>query len=428
MIGLAAIVGVSACGGGEGPTGPSGGGPHDPGGGTPTVVVYINHRLPSLFVGDTTGLAATTTSTAGASVTAVLSWRSDNAAIASVSGSGIVTGVTAGTVWVVAETAGGSDSVPVAVLPVSTAHANRGFAYLADGGSAWIMPGDSTTAVEVIPAALNGQDIRWSPDGSHLATIHQASGADLTLGLYAMHGDGTSDGFIATDVVRPRWSPDGNRLAFRTYEGDIAVMDANGTNRHPLTSGLGDELNPEWSPDGRRIAYREGDCGGMSMMNSDGTNQHHVILPTTMCALAWSPDGKLIAYETQDGGVWLVNSDGTNPHPISGNCTNAGSCTGALWGHPVWSPDGKVVAISGAFGSTTAKLYTVSTQQTVEIMAGGARFEVLGWAPDHTRLGITFHDDYGNPTGIGTTALDGSDVVTLLSHGLDRQAVTQWRP
>jgi Tol biopolymer transport system component len=67
----------------------------------------------------------------------------------------------------------------------------------------------------------------------------------------------TSDG-IPKDQV-PEWSPDGTRIAYITDArggpgGDLWVMDADGRNQRPLTTGPPDLLGAAWSPAGTEIA------------------------------------------------------------------------------------------------------------------------------------------------------------------------------
>ncbi len=52
----------------------------------------------------------------------------------------------------------------------------------------------------------------------------------------------------------PRWSPDGNRIAFTTG-GQIWTMKGDGTDRKQITAISTGAGNPVWSPDGRMIAF-----------------------------------------------------------------------------------------------------------------------------------------------------------------------------
>ena len=73
----------------------------------------------------------------------------------------------------------------------------------------------------------------------------------------------------------PAWSPDGNRIAFKSDRGgntDIYVMHADGTDITRLTNTATGAREPAWSPDGSRIAFTS--LGGnydIYVMNADGT-------------------------------------------------------------------------------------------------------------------------------------------------------------
>lgn len=102
---------AAACGGGDGPTGSDGGNP-------PPAVASVDVSAPatSLLVGGTLTLAATPRTAAGAAVsTATVSWSSSNTAVATVSGSGVVTGVAVGSAVIKASSSGREASVELTV-------------------------------------------------------------------------------------------------------------------------------------------------------------------------------------------------------------------------------------------------------------------------------------------------------------------------
>ncbi|MBA2332300.1 MAG: PD40 domain-containing protein [Actinobacteria bacterium] len=81
-----------------------------------------------------------------------------------------------------------------------------------------------------------------------------------------------SDGVLGDDGM-PDFSPDGRRIVFtsnRDQNGEIYVMDADGSDQRRLTRKTGDDFTPRFSPDGRRIAFTSLP-GSLFVMNADGT-------------------------------------------------------------------------------------------------------------------------------------------------------------
>ena len=127
--------------------------------------------------------------------------------------------------------------------------------------------------------------------------------------LFAVRVDGSSERRLTDDPeveADGQWSPDGSKIAFRSG-GGISVMNADGTNRHLLTSRTNDLPDTfTWSPDGARIAFIsvEGSASEIDVVDADGTNR--IVLrrpnpPIAYTQLAWSPDGTKIAFVMGSG-------------------------------------------------------------------------------------------------------------------------------
>jgi Tol biopolymer transport system component len=72
--------------------------------------------------------------------------------------------------------------------------------------------------------------------------------------IYVMNADGSNQQCLtnhpAGDSI-PSWSPDGSRIAFfswRDGNSEIYVMDADGSNQQRLTSNTARDGEPSWSP------------------------------------------------------------------------------------------------------------------------------------------------------------------------------------
>ena len=184
--------------------------------------------------------------------------------------------------------------------------------------------------------ALDG-DSSWSPDGTKIAFRTNRDGNEE---VYVMNADGTNPVNLTNHPSRdgePHWSPDGSKIVFSSWRGgaaDIWVMTSDGTNPVQLTHGLWAQ-DPAWSPDGTKIAFSY--QGNISVMNADGTNQAPIL--SVGCCISphvgsWSPDGtKLVIFtELFDGNfeIYTINSDGSNRVRLTNNI--------AIDVSPDWSP------------------------------------------------------------------------------------------
>src|SRR5690606_18364353 len=84
-------------------------------------------------------------------------------------------------------------------------------------------------------------------------------------------------------IGTPRWSPDGNQIAFSLSgsSGDIYVVNADGTEVRQLTVD-GKSRFPSWSPDGARLGFEPDSMG--TCRDGDGTG-------CAECRPVWVPTG-----------------------------------------------------------------------------------------------------------------------------------------
>ncbi len=145
----------------------------------------------------------------------------------------------------------------------------------------------------------------WSPDGSRIAASFEGE----RTWLFVMNADASNLVTLA-EGRDPAWSPDGTRIAF-DQQGNIWVINADGTNLRQLTYDPTPKLYPAWSPDGSQIAYTTltSEGGAIYIMNADGSNVRQLTNKSAY-GLSWSPDGREIVFGSE-GWVWIINTDGT---------------------------------------------------------------------------------------------------------------------
>ncbi len=145
----------------------------------------------------------------------------------------------------------------------------------------------------------------------------------------------------------PRLSPDGRSLAVE-IEGpnhDFYFYDFARTVLSKVTTD-GMSHDPVWTPDGKRLAYRSWLFGGMTMwwMNADRSGSPERLAPTgtRQSPVSFSPDGKFLAFDQKDphtqDDAWILPIGGGGARPVSQSRFGEGSAK--------FSPDGRWIAYS----------------------------------------------------------------------------------
>jgi Tol biopolymer transport system component len=181
----------------------------------------------------------------------------------------------------------------------------------------------------------------WSPDGRTLLFTRES---DAT-GLWTIQADGSGLRQLSagTGASYGRWSPDGNSIVFRAWtptESNIAVMRADGSDRHTIATALVNDVGGalSWSKGGR-IAFTRTtpELAGIWTVKPDGSGLSQLTSWTGDAQPRWSPDGTRLAFESPGGAtdgshaIFLVNADGTGRRRLTDGPDQ----------NPTWSPDGK---------------------------------------------------------------------------------------
>jgi acylaminoacyl-peptidase len=209
------------------------------------------------------------------------------------------------------------------------------------------------------------------------------------------------DRFTAEDVfqleraVDPRIAPDGQRVVYVRAGFDVMtdrtrstlwIVNADGSDHRPLVSGPNDCSRPRWSPDGSRLAYVCSEDGRAQIFvrwMDTGQAARLTNLTESPGDLSWSPDGAWIAFSMfvphdeatltatlprqPEGADWgppiqvidqlqyradgagyldegyehlfVIPADGGTPRQVSSGSYDHG-------GAPQWSPDGRALIVS----------------------------------------------------------------------------------
>lgn len=145
---------------------------------------------------------------------------------------------------------------------------------------------------------------------------------------------GPRDVFSLAQATDVQISPDGKRIAYTRASGDIMIdgdrreiwiVDVASGRQTPL--GVPGSMRPRWSPDGTRLAFAARGDGQKPQIYvrwmDTGTSAAVTALPESPSDIAWSPDGRLIGF------TMFVPGDGTKLG------VPAAKPEGAKWAEPL---------------------------------------------------------------------------------------------
>jgi len=269
----------------------------------------------------------------------------------------------------------------VATAGLAVAVAAVAYAFSASKGASTLPVVASLRQLTELPGAELNPDI--SPDGRQVLYASASSG---NFDLYLLRvGGGRAINLTANSPAadsQGAFSPDGEQIAFRSNRdgGGIFVMGATGESVRRITNG---GYDPRWSPEGQRLAYATEPvldpysrtvrselwiadvASGATKKLWDGDAVQPV----------WSPKGTRIAFWANSGGqrdLWTIAASGGPPAAVT-------SDTATDWA-PEWSSDGRwLYFVSDRGGSPN--LWRVAIDQDSGAASGAAEAVTNGVRP-----------------------------------------------
>jgi Tol biopolymer transport system component/cytosine/adenosine deaminase-related metal-dependent hydrolase len=192
----------------------------------------------------------------------------------------------------------------------------------------WLLTVGRPDPVRLVADGYFNSDPDFAPDGRSLVYASDRAGdADLWLRDLATGAELRLSGLPGAQIA-PRFSPDGDRIAYTDQDGVVWVLDlATGTPTQ-VTPPLFMPGRPTWSPDGRTIAlaavkpysrrFREGTSQVLTVDLAGGALTYTEPLPDALphASIAtrgddgpvWSPDGRHLAFVVESC-AWVVPVD-----------------------------------------------------------------------------------------------------------------------
>ena len=229
-------------------------------------------------------------------------------------------------------------------------------------------------------------------------------------------------------IISPSWSPNGNQLAYVSFESRkpvVYVHDVDTGKRRLVANFKGSNSAPAWSPDGKTLALTLSRDGGSQLFLLDvGNSSAEPRRLATSTAIDTEPvftaDGRFIYFVSDRGGspqIYKIPASGGNAERIT--------FTGSYNISPTLSPDGRWLAyisrVAGAFKLHIQDLSTGQVLALTETMAD----ENPSFAPNGRM--IIYATQQQGREALMTTTIDGKVKARLAGQSGDLRE-PDWGP
>ena len=199
----------------------------------------------------------------------------------------------------------------------------------------FVMNADGGNVRKVVDTGLDDHFPDWSPDGSQIA-FFATDWPSIRQDIFTVNADGSNlQNLTNTPTIvdeDPNWSPDGTQIIFqsdRDRNFEIYVMNTDGSQTQNLSNHKGRDYWPEWwapgsavesvgAPDSKIafVSVRDGN-GEIYVMNANGSEPQRLTNWRLWDGFPdWSPNGSQIAYysyiNSKDWVIKIMNADGSD--------------------------------------------------------------------------------------------------------------------
>jgi eukaryotic-like serine/threonine-protein kinase len=244
---------------------------------------------------------------------------------------------------------------------------------------------------------------------------------------------------FAGDELFPNLSPDGKQVAF-SWNGekgdnyDVYVKLLNSETVLRLTTDPLPDIAPAWSPDGSRIAFiRESTIfltspiGGPERKLADLRPIPRTVRSNLAFtpSLSWSPNGEWLAAveltSPAENGVILISSQGGEKRKLI-----SGPIADLSYTNPVFSPDGRSLALSACKGERSCDLYVQELDPNLlpqgrprQVTKVGAVIAGIAWTLEGRWIVYSASPDLTSPFKMWRVAASGNEKPEFLSWAGD---------
>lgn len=235
-----------------------------------------------------------------------------------------------------------------------------------------------------------------------------------------------ADGFNPQTVLSslepiggPKWSPDGNKLAYVTFESrksNVVVQDLLTGQRRVVANFKGDNYAPSWSPDGSQltVALSRDAVSQIYVIPAEGGEPRRLTQSNSIDSGAtFTPDGKtIIFFSDRSGGPQLYSV------PVAGGDAKRLTFEGNYNTSPRISPDGKLVAFVTRDASSRLRIATLELASgIINVLTDGPRDDSPSFSPNGRS--ILFESKVAGRGSLGSVSVDGRIKQRLTSQNGD---------